>query len=60
MGCILNSGYNLIDKNLPDLTLCGSPIIDGDNSEKYFVGVLRINTEGKAIPCFLSNGILGE
>ena len=55
-----NSGYNLIDKNLPDLTLCGSPIIDGDNSEKYFVGVLRINTEGKAIPCFLSKGVLGE
>ena len=55
-----NGGYNLIDKNLPDLTLCGSPIIDGDNSEKYLVGVLRINTEGKATPCFLSNGILGE
>ena len=55
-----NSGYNLIDKNLPDLTLCGSPIIDGDNSEKYLVGVLRINTEGKAIPCFLSKGVLGE
>ena len=55
-----NGSYNLIDKNLSDLTLRGSPIIDEDNSEKYLVGVLTINTEGKAIPCFLSNGILGE
>ena len=55
-----NGGYNLIDNNLSDLTLCGSPIIDGDNSEKYLVGVLTTNTEGKAIPRFLSNGVLGE
>ena len=55
-----NGSYNLIDKNLSDLTLRGSPIIDEDNSEKYLVGVLTINIEGKAIPRFLSNGILGE
>ena len=55
-----NGSYNLIDKNLSDLTLRGSPIIDEDNSEKYLVGVLTINTEGKAVPRFLSNGILGE
>ena len=55
-----NGGYNLIDNDLPDLTLCGSPIIDGDNFEKYLVGILTTNDEGKAIPCFLSNGILGE
>ena len=55
-----NDSYNLIDKNLSDLTLCGSPIIDEVNSEKYLVGVLTTNTEGKAIPRFLSNGELGE
>ena len=55
-----NGSYNLIDKNLSDLTLRGSPIIDEDDSEKYLVGVLTINIEGKAIPRFLSNGILGE
>ena len=55
-----NGGHNLIDNNLPDLTLCGCPIIDGDNSEKYLVGVLTINAKGKATPRFLSNGVLGE
>ena len=55
-----NGGYNLIDNDLPDLTLCGSPIIDGDNFEKCLVGILTTNDEGKAIPCFLSNGVLGE
>ena len=55
-----NGGHNLIVKNLPDLTLCGSPIIDEGNSEKYLVGVLTINAKGKATPCFLSDGVLGE
>ena len=55
-----NGVYNLIDNNLPDLTLCGSPIIDEDNLEKYLVGILTTNDEGKAIPRFLSNGVLGE
>ena len=55
-----NGGYNLIDNNLSDLTLCGSPIIHEDNSEKYLVGILTTNDEGKAVPCFLSNGVLGE
>ena len=58
---IYNDGsYKLIDNGLSDLTLCGSPIIDEDNFKKYLVGVLTINAEGKAIPCFLSNGVLGE
>ena len=55
-----NGGYNLIDNKLSDLTLCGSPIIHEDNSEKYLVGILTTNNEGKAVPCFLSNGVLGE
>ena len=55
-----NDSHKLIDKNLSDLTLCGSPIIDEVNSEKYLVGVLTTNTEGKAIPHFLCNGELGE
>jgi len=54
-----NGGYKLIDNYLSDLILCWSPIIDEDNFKKYLVGVLTIN-EGKAIPCFLSNGVLGE
>ena len=55
-----NGGHNLIVENLPDLTLCGSPIIDEGKSEKYLVGVLTINAKGKATPCFLSDGVLGE
>ena len=55
-----DGSYKLIDNGLYDLTLCGSPIIDEDNFKKYLVGVLTINAEGKAIPCFLSNGVLGE
>ena len=58
---IYNDGsYKLIDNGLYDLTLCGSPIIDEDNFKKYLVGVLTTNAEFKVIPCFLSNGVLGE
>ena len=55
-----DGSYKLIDNGLYDLTLCGSPIIDEDNFKKYLVGVLTTNAEGKVIPCFLSNGVLGE
>ena len=55
-----DGSYNLMDQGLYDLTLCGSPIIDEDNFKKYLVGVLMINAEGKAIPRFLSKGVLGE
>ena len=55
-----DSSYKLIDNGLYDLTLCGSPIIDEDDFKKYLVGVLTINAEGKVIPFFLSNGVLGE
>ena len=58
---IYNDGsYKLIDNGLYGLTLCGSPIIDEDNFKKYIVGVLTTNDEDKVIPCFLSNGVLGE
>ena len=55
-----DGSYKLIDNGLYDLTLCGSPIIDEDNFKKYLVGILTNNAEGKAIPRFLSNGVLGE
>ena len=55
-----DGSYDLMDQGLHDLTLCGSPIIDEDNFKKYLVGVLMINAEGKAMPCFLSKGVLGE
>ena len=55
-----DGSYNLMDQGLYDFTLCGSPIIDEDNFKKYLVGVLMINAEGKAIPRFLSKGVLGE
>ena len=55
-----DGSYNLMDQGLYDFTLCGSPIIDEDNFKKYLVGVLMINAEGKAIPRFLSRGVLSE
>ena len=55
-----DGSYNLMDQGLYDLTLCGSPIIDEDNSQKYLVGILTTNKEGKPIPLFLSYGVLGE
>ena len=55
-----DGSYNLMDQGLYDFTLCGSPIIHDDNFKKYLVGVLMINDEGKAIPRFLSKGVLGE
>ena len=55
-----NGSYQLIVNDLNDLILCGSPIIDEDNFEKYLVGILTTNAEGKTFARFLSNGVLGE
>ena len=55
-----NDSYELMDNDLNDLILCGSPIIVEDNLKKYLVGILTTNAEGKTFPCFLSNGVLGE
>ena len=55
-----NDSYELMDNDLNDLILCGSPIIVEDNLKKYLVGILTTNAEGITFPCFLSNGVLGE
>lgn len=63
----LNLEYNkktsnhdiIVDEDQFDLKLVGAPIIDED---KYFVGVLRKDPDhaDKLIPCFISEGVLGE
>ena len=40
-----------------NLMLRGAPIIQG---EKYFVGVLTEDEEGKVIPLFMTEGVFGE